>query len=152
MVCVPLESVLNTKLHVKLFSFCKCVTRATNPGSVVFQVAAFILNCVWVSQLSQKLDLLDDVLPLLPETKPDTQMVTLRRHNPITPKGELFWHWKHCYSWSHRSLHLSRCHTVQTQGSLLLALHQQTNQKTENSSAESVNSFHVIIPHGFIKW
>lgn len=63
--------------------------RATNPGSVVFQVAAFILNCVWVSQLSQKLDLLDDVLPLLPETKPDTQMVTLRRHNPITPKGEL---------------------------------------------------------------
>lgn len=150
MVCAPLESILNTKLHDKLFSFCKCVTYsvylrccysinkrnkdgrrcgegATNPGSVVFQVAAFILNCVWVSQLSQKLDLLDDVLPLLPETKPDTQMVTLRRHNPITPKGELFWHWKHCYSWSLRSLHLSRCHTVQTQGSLLLALHQQTN-------------------------
>lgn len=40
---------------------------STNPGSVVFQVAAFVLNCVWVSQLSQKLDFLNDVLPLLPK-------------------------------------------------------------------------------------
>lgn len=42
-----------------------CRKGSTNPGSVVFQVAAFVLNCVWVSQLSQKLDFLNDVLPLL---------------------------------------------------------------------------------------
>lgn len=52
-----------------------CAKAPTNPGSVVFQVAAFILDGVRVSQLSQKLDLLNDVLPLLTKTKPDTQMV-----------------------------------------------------------------------------
>lgn len=38
---------------------------STDPGSVILQVAAFILNGVWVAQLLQKLDLLDDVLPFL---------------------------------------------------------------------------------------
>lgn len=59
----------------------RCGEGSTNPGSVVFQVAAFVLNRVWVSQLSQKLDLLNDVLPLLPNTNSDTQMVTHYRYN-----------------------------------------------------------------------
>ena len=36
-----------------------------HPGSVVLQVAAFVLNGVGVTQLFQKLDLFNDVLPLL---------------------------------------------------------------------------------------
>lgn len=56
------------------------VIGSTNPGSVVFQVAAFILDRVWVAQLSQKLDLLDDVLPLLSKAKSDTQ-VTYFKYN-----------------------------------------------------------------------
>lgn len=57
---------------------------STNPGSVVLQVAAFVLNGVRVSQLFQKLDLLNDVLPLLPKHKKShTHRVTPYRYADI---------------------------------------------------------------------
>lgn len=52
----------------------------TNPGSVVFQVAAFVLNGVWVSQLSQKLNFFNNVLPLLQKKKKKSLFTQILRY------------------------------------------------------------------------